>query len=321
MLLFTARTASERGRPDGYDELLRSAAVDAFVVTDTYRGNPQAAWLRARGGAVRGVRPALGGPAAPAPLGRRGRPRRGRARGRPPRRRGATSGSPGSAGRRARSSARTAAAAGSTGCTSTACPRAGCSARGEDTIEFGRRAAHALLDDASDADRVRVRQRHRGDGRAAGARTSSACAPGRDVAVVGFDDSLAAQVCTPALTSVRQPLEEVAVEIVPLPRRAASRTGRSREPGRVLTPDAGRARVELTGPGSVPPPPQVDRVVHLGALVAGEHLVGDLGASSMRTTASSVRARPEPPLRRRAASAASRARTRTAPPRPGRRVG
>src|SRR4051794_29594275 len=28
----------------GYDELLRSAAVDAFVVTDTYRGNPQAAW-------------------------------------------------------------------------------------------------------------------------------------------------------------------------------------------------------------------------------------------------------------------------------------
>ena len=33
---------------DGYDELLRSAAVDAFVVTDTYRGNPQAAWLSER---------------------------------------------------------------------------------------------------------------------------------------------------------------------------------------------------------------------------------------------------------------------------------
>ena len=54
-------------------------------------------------------------------------------------------------------------------------------------------------------------------------------------AVVGFDDSIAAQVCTPALTSVRQPLEEVAVEVVrylgdllahrPIP-----------EPGRVLTP-------------------------------------------------------------------------------------
>ena len=29
----------------GYDNLLRSTAVDAFVVTDTYLGNPQAAWL------------------------------------------------------------------------------------------------------------------------------------------------------------------------------------------------------------------------------------------------------------------------------------
>ncbi len=29
----------------GYDHLLRSTAVDAFVVTDTYLGNPQAAWL------------------------------------------------------------------------------------------------------------------------------------------------------------------------------------------------------------------------------------------------------------------------------------
>ena len=39
-------------------------------------------------------------------------------------------------------------------------------------------------------------------------------APGRDVAVVGFDDSQVAQVVHPGLTSVRQPLEEVAVEIV-----------------------------------------------------------------------------------------------------------
>ena len=29
----------------GYDDLRRSTAVDAFVVTDTYLGNPQAAWL------------------------------------------------------------------------------------------------------------------------------------------------------------------------------------------------------------------------------------------------------------------------------------
>jgi DNA-binding LacI/PurR family transcriptional regulator len=39
-------------------------------------------------------------------------------------------------------------------------------------------------------------------------------AAGRDVAVVGFDDSQAAQVVPPGLTSVRQPLEDVAVEVV-----------------------------------------------------------------------------------------------------------
>ena len=32
----------------GYDDLLRSTAVDAFVATDTYLGNPQAAWLETR---------------------------------------------------------------------------------------------------------------------------------------------------------------------------------------------------------------------------------------------------------------------------------
>ncbi len=33
---------------DGYDALLRSAAVDAFVITDTYRGHLTAAWLSDR---------------------------------------------------------------------------------------------------------------------------------------------------------------------------------------------------------------------------------------------------------------------------------
>ena len=37
---------------------------------------------------------------------------------------------------------------------------------------------------------------------------------GHDVAVVGFDDSQVAQVVQPGLTSVRQPLELAAVEIV-----------------------------------------------------------------------------------------------------------
>ena len=34
---------------DGYDDLLRSTAVDAFVVTDTYAGTPQAGFLQDRG--------------------------------------------------------------------------------------------------------------------------------------------------------------------------------------------------------------------------------------------------------------------------------
>ena len=37
---------------------------------------------------------------------------------------------------------------------------------------------------------------------------------GRDIAVTGFDDSQVAQTVPPGLTSVRQPLEEVAVEVV-----------------------------------------------------------------------------------------------------------
>ena len=44
---------------------------------------------------------------------------------------------------------------------------------------------------------------------------TAVCAPARDIAVVGFDDSQVAQVVPPGLTSVRQPLEQVAVEIVP----------------------------------------------------------------------------------------------------------
>jgi LacI family transcriptional regulator len=58
---------------------------------------------------------------------------------------------------------------------------------------------------------------------------------GRDVALVGFDDSIAAQVCTPTLTSVRQPLEQVAVEVV----RYLGRLLGHRpipDPGCVLTP-------------------------------------------------------------------------------------
>jgi LacI family transcriptional regulator len=110
------------------------------------------------------------------------------------------------------------------------------SARGDDTLEFGSRAAHALLDVtaqerptafvcASDTVAMGVLR----------ALDTQGLRAGRDVAVVGFDDSIAAQVCTPALTSVRQPLEQVAVEVVGyLDDLLAHR--HIPEPGRVLTP-------------------------------------------------------------------------------------
>jgi LacI family transcriptional regulator len=46
------RDARDVPAPDpirGYDDLLRSTSVDAFVITDTYLGNPQARWLTERG--------------------------------------------------------------------------------------------------------------------------------------------------------------------------------------------------------------------------------------------------------------------------------
>ena len=58
---------------------------------------------------------------------------------------------------------------------------------------------------------------------------------GQDIAVVGFDDSIAAQVVPPGLTSVRQPLEQVAREIVNLLGKRLSHTP-IEEPGRLLVP-------------------------------------------------------------------------------------
>jgi LacI family transcriptional regulator len=110
------------------------------------------------------------------------------------------------------------------------------SARGDDTLEFGLRAAHAMLE-VSPEDRPTAFV-CASDTLAMGVLRALAelgLPPGRDLAVVGFDDSIAAQVCTPALTSVRQPLEQVAVEVVRflgdlLAHREIA------EPGLVLTP-------------------------------------------------------------------------------------
>jgi DNA-binding LacI/PurR family transcriptional regulator len=212
VLLFTAEDVSDP--LDGYDELLGSAAVDAFVVTDTYRGNPQAAWLEERQVPFVAFGRPWEDPHAAFPwvdvdgragvslavdhLADRGHERIawvgwqktsyiGEDR---------RSGWLDRMHERELSTTRL-------------------SARGEDTIEFGRRAAHALLDNedptafacVSDTVAMGVLQALADRGRQPGP---------DDVAVVGFDDSPLAATTQPALSSVRQPLEEMGREMVRL---------------------------------------------------------------------------------------------------------
>lgn len=232
VLLFTPEDVSDP--LDGYDELLRSAAVDAFVVTDTYRGNPQAAWLEARQVPFVAFGRPWEDPQACFPWvdvdGRAGvRLAVDHLADKGHRRiawvgwqKTSYIGEDRRNGWLDRMHERE-------------LPTSRLSARGEDTIEFGRRAAHALLEGeqpsafvcASDTVAMGVLQAVADLGRRA--------APD-DIAVVGFDDSLAAQVVPPGLTSVRQPLEEVAVQIVRLlDDRLAMRT--SDEPHVILTPE------------------------------------------------------------------------------------
>src|SRR4051794_4937079 len=212
VLLFTADDQDDT--VEGYDELLRSAVVDAFVITDTYRGNPHAAWLSAQG----------------VPFVAFGRPWGEAAAGHP------WVDVDGRAGVALavdhlveRGHTRIAWVGWQKGSVIGEDRRSGwvdqmhehglstsrLSARGEDTLEFGVRAAHALLDaDVADRPTAFVCA---SDTVAMGvlrALDERGLRAGPDVAVVGFDDSIAAQVTTPALTSVRQPLEQVAVEVV-----------------------------------------------------------------------------------------------------------
>ena len=233
VLLFTGE---DHTNPlDGYDDLLRSAAVDGFVVTDTYRGNPAAAWLSERQVPFVAFGRPWDDPDAKHPWvdvdGRAGVALavdhlvdRGHERiawigwqknsylGEDRR-----SGWVDRMHDRGLSTSRL-------------------SARGDDTIDFGRRATYALLDSeqptafvcASDTLAMGVLQALR----ERGVRPGGLIGQG-EIAVVGFDDSLPAQVTE--LTSVRQPLEQVAVEVVKLldERLAHPMTG---QPGVVLTP-------------------------------------------------------------------------------------
>ncbi|MDQ4052951.1 MAG: substrate-binding domain-containing protein, partial [Actinomycetota bacterium] len=207
------------GRPDttaadlvrGYDDLLRSTAVDAFVVTDTYLGNPQAAWLRERRAPfVAFGRPwddpeathpwvdvdgAAGTEIATNHLLDKGHQRVAWIGWRKDQWIGEDRRSGWSRAMKARGLSTT-----------------GMASRVEDTVHSGREASAVLLDEAQPSAFVCA-----SDTLAMGVLHTLAdrrLTPGHDIAVVGFDDSQVAQVVQPGLTSVRQPLELVAVEIV-----------------------------------------------------------------------------------------------------------
>ncbi|MDP3893867.1 LacI family DNA-binding transcriptional regulator [Nocardioides sp.] len=195
---------------DGYDELIRSTAVDAFVITDTYLGNPQAAWLQRRGVPfVAFGRPwdstadhpwvdvdgAAGARLATEHLLDRGHTRIGWIGWRKDSRIGEDRRAGWADALHARG-----------------LPTTGLASRVEDTVASGREAAAVLLDEAQPSAFVCA-----SDTLATGVLHTLAdrgMVAGREVAVVGFDDSQVAQVVPPGLTSVRQPLEQVAVEIV-----------------------------------------------------------------------------------------------------------
>lgn len=209
VLLFSSDEDADPTR--GYDDLLRSTAVDAFVITDTYRGNPQASWLMQRGAPFVAFGRPWNEPAASHPWvdvdGRAGISQavdhmveRGHSR-------IAWIGWHKHAfiGEDRRSGWAEAMQRHGLG-------TSGMSARGDDTVGSGRRAALALLEAqqptafACVSDTMAMGVLH--------ALAESGLRAGEDVAVTGFDDSIAAAVVPPGLTSVRQPLEEVAVKIV-----------------------------------------------------------------------------------------------------------
>ncbi|MGL5809683.1 MAG: LacI family DNA-binding transcriptional regulator [Nocardioides sp.] len=204
--------AGDPDRPEiGYDDLVRSNAVDGFVVTDTFVRSPHVAWLADRGipfvafgrpwgeeGAAHAwvdVDGAAGVEMATRHLIDRGH------------RRIAWVGwhRESFIGEDRRSGwSRAMHVAGLT--------TTGMASRGEDAVRSGVEASAVLLDEAEPtafvcaSDTLAMGVLHTLHER--GLRV------GHDISVVGFDDSQPAQVLPPGLTSVRQPLEQVAVHVV-----------------------------------------------------------------------------------------------------------
>jgi DNA-binding LacI/PurR family transcriptional regulator len=209
VLLFAGSSPTDA--VSGYDDLLRATAVDAFIVTDTYLGNPQAAWLtQRRAPFVAFGRPwdnpeathawvdvdgAAGTELATDHLLDKGHTRIAWIGWR----KDSFIGEDRRAGWTRAMHARD-------------LPTTGLASRVEDTVSSGREAASVLLDEALPtafvcaSDTLAMGVLH--------ALGDRGIHWGRDVAVVGFDDSQVAQVVPGGLTSVRQPLEQVAVELV-----------------------------------------------------------------------------------------------------------
>lgn len=208
VLLFAAETDD---LTTGYDDLLRSTAVDAFVITDTYLGNPQAVWLEERRAPfVAFGRPwdhldarhpwvdvdgAAGTALATDHLLDKGHQRIAWIGWRKDSRIGEDRRSGWLRAMHGRGLSTT-----------------GLASRVEDTVASGCEASAHLLNQAQPSAFVCA-----SDTLAVGVLRTLAdrgLTPGHDVAVVGFDDSQVAQLIPPGLTSVRQPLEDCAVEVV-----------------------------------------------------------------------------------------------------------
>ena len=83
---------------------------------------------------------------------------------------------------------------------------------GNFTLESGEAAAQRLLEEYPEADGVFVANDLMAQGAMLALRDRGRRVPD-DVAVVGFDDSSAATACRPMLTTIRQPVEEMAAEM------------------------------------------------------------------------------------------------------------
>lgn len=86
---------------------------------------------------------------------------------------------------------------------------------GEFTLEGGEAAMERLLDTVPGLDGVFAANDYMAQGAVHAIAARGLRVP-EDVAVVGFDDSSIAPLCRPALTSVRQPIEEMAAEMARL---------------------------------------------------------------------------------------------------------